>query len=156
DKLVVDEWGVGDSPSILSGATRLQKGRHYPIKVEAFQSGARGDQKLLWSPPSENGNRAVALARQADVVVFVGGLSALIEGEEMKLKKPGFSGGDRTSLDLPAPQQQLLQRLQRTGRPVVLVLMNGSAMSVNWADKHVPAIVEAWYPGGDGGLAVAQ
>ena len=156
DKFVVDEWGVGDSPSILSGTIRLEKGHRYPIRVEAFQSGARGEQDLVWSPPSENGNRAVALARQADVVVFVGGLSALIEGEEMKLKKPGFAGGDRTSLDLPAPQQRLLERLQATGKPVVLVLMNGSAMSVNWADRHVPAIVEAWYPGGDGGQAVAQ
>lgn len=155
-KLVVDEWGVGDSPSILSGAVRLQKGRRYPIKVEAFQSGARGDQKLVWSPPSEDGSKAVALARQADVVVFVGGLSARIEGEEMKLKAPGFSGGDRTSLDLPGPQQKLLERLHATGKPVVLVLMNGSAMSVNWADRNLPAIVEAWYPGGDGGHAVAQ
>jgi beta-glucosidase len=84
-KLVVDEWDVADSPSILSGVTRLQKGHRYPIKIEAFQSGARGDQKLVWSPPSQNGDDAVALARQADLVVFVGGLSARIEGEEMKL-----------------------------------------------------------------------
>jgi beta-glucosidase len=88
-------------------------------------------------------------------VVFVGGLSARIEGEEMPVKAPGFAGGDRTSLDLPAPQEKLLEGLQATGKPVVLVLVNGSAMSVNWADKTVPAIVEAWYPGGEGGKAVA-
>jgi len=156
DKLVVDEWGVGDSPSVLSGATELQAGRKYPIRVEAFQSGARGDQKLLWSLPSSNGNDAVAAASQADLVVFVGGLSARIEGEEMKLEAPGFAGGDRTSLDLPGPQQRLLERVHATGKPTVLVLMNGSALSVNWADKNIPAIVEAWYPGGDGGHAVAQ
>jgi beta-glucosidase len=74
----------------------------------------------------------------------------------MKLEAPGFAGGDRTSLDLPGPQQRLLERVQATGKPTVLVLMNGSALSVNWADQHVPAIVEAWYPGGDGGHAVAQ
>jgi beta-glucosidase len=88
-------------------------------------------------------------------VLFVGGLSARIEGEEMKVKAPGFAGGDRTSLDLPAPQQALLERVHATGKPVVLVLMNGSALSVNWADANVPAIVEAWYPGGEGGHAVA-
>jgi beta-glucosidase len=74
----------------------------------------------------------------------------------MRVKAPGFAGGDRTSIDLPAPQQQLLERVQAAGKPIVLVLMNGSALGVNWADAHVPAIVEAWYPGGDGGTAVAQ
>ncbi len=83
------------------------------------------------------------------------GLSPRIEGEEMKVQAEGFSGGDRTKLDLPAPQEQLLERIQATGKPVVLVLMNGSALAVNWADEHVPAIVEAWYPGEEGGTAVA-
>jgi beta-glucosidase len=73
----------------------------------------------------------------------------------MEVKAAGFSGGDRTSLDLPAPQQKLLERLVATGKPTVLVLMNGSALALNWADEHVPAIVEAWYPGGEGGTAVA-
>jgi beta-glucosidase len=156
DQLVVDEWGVGDAPSILSGAIRLEKGRRYPVRVEAFQRGQRSEQELVWSLPDANGDDAVAAARQADLVVFVGGLSAQIEGEEMKVQAPGFSGGDRTSLDLPAPQQDLLRRVHATGKPVVLVLMNGSALSVNWADANIPAIVEAWYPGGQGGHAVAQ
>jgi beta-glucosidase len=95
------------------------------------------------------------VARAADLVVFVAGLSARIEGEEMKVMADGFSGGDRTSLDLPGPQQQLLERVQATGKPVVLVVMNGSALAVNWADQHVPAIIEAWYPGEEGGTAVA-
>ncbi|MBO9713923.1 glycoside hydrolase family 3 protein [Sphingomonas sp.] len=155
DTLVVDEWGVGDSPSILSGTIDLEAGKTYPLRVEGFQRGARGEQRLVWSTPSSNGDDAVDAAKQADLVVFVGGLSARIEGEEMKLKTDGFAGGDRTSLDLPAPQQKLLERVTATGKPTVLVLMNGSAMSVNWADKHVPAIVEAWYPGEAGGEAVA-
>jgi beta-glucosidase len=98
---------------------------------------------------------AVNAARDADLIVMVGGLSPHIEGEEMEVKAEGFSGGDRTSLDLPAPQQKLLERLVATGKPTVLVLMNGSALALNWADEHVPAIVEAWYPGGEGGTAVA-
>jgi beta-glucosidase len=73
----------------------------------------------------------------------------------MKVQAEGFSGGDRTKIDLPAPQEQLLEKIQATGKPLVLVLMNGSALAVNWAEEHVPAIVEAWYPGEEGGTAVA-
>lgn len=155
-KPVVDEWGVGDAPSILDGAIRLEAGKRYPIRVEGFQRGVKGRQRLIWSPPGQDGSDAVAAAKAADLVVFVGGLTARVEGEEMKLQVPGFAGGDRTSLDLPAPQQDLLKRLHAAGKPVVLVLMNGSALSVNWADANLPAIVEAWYPGGEGGHAVAQ
>jgi beta-glucosidase len=100
-------------------------------------------------------DKAIETARGADLVVMVAGLTAHIEGEEMKVNAEGFAGGDRTSLDLPAPQEQLLQRLQAVGKPTVLVLMNGSALGINWADQHVPAIVEAWYPGEQGGTAVA-
>lgn len=99
--------------------------------------------------------RAIEAARHADLVVFVGGLSPRIEGEEMKIQAEGFSGGDRTLIDLPAPQRQLLERVQATGKPLVLVLLNGSALGINWADAHVPAIIEAWYPGEAGGAAVA-
>lgn len=74
----------------------------------------------------------------------------------MKVKAEGFSGGDRTSLDLPAPQEQLLERVSAAGKPVVLVVTNGSALGLNWANDHVPAILEAWYPGEVGGTAVAQ
>ncbi len=155
DTLVVDEWGVGDAPSILSGTTTLKAGEIYPVKVEGFQIGPIGSQKLVWSLPGDAGKEAVDVAKKADLVVFVGGLSARVEGEEMKVKAEGFVGGDRSSLDLPAPQQKLLERLHATKKPLVLVLMNGSALSVNWADKKVPAIVEAWYPGSEGGHAVA-
>jgi beta-glucosidase len=74
----------------------------------------------------------------------------------MKVKADGFTGGDRTSLDLPAPQEQLLERVYAAGKPVVLVLTNGSALAVNWANEHVRAILEAWYPGEAGGTAVAE
>src|SRR5438445_1113472 len=74
----------------------------------------------------------------------------------MPINAEGFSGGDRTSLDLPHAQEHLLHELVASGKPVVVVLMNGSALSVNWADQHVPAILEAWYPGEEGGTAVAE
>jgi len=108
---------------------------------------------LVATDPSAD--QAIEAARGADLVVMVAGLTAHIEGEEMKVDAEGFAGGDRTSLDLPAPQEKLLQRVQAVGKPTVLVLMNGSALGINWADQNVPAIVEAWYPGGQGGTAVA-
>jgi beta-glucosidase len=84
------------------------------------------------------------------------GLSPRIEGEEMKVNAEGFAGGDRTLIDLPSPQEELLKRVHAAGKPVVLVLTNGSALAVNWADENLPAIVEAWYPGEEGGTAVAE
>jgi beta-glucosidase len=157
DAPVVDAWNVDWRPAIVAGTVRLRRGQTYRLRVEAFQRTTRGEERLLWSPPSDPGGaRAEAAARDADLVIFVGGLTAQLEGEELPLSTPGFSGGDRTSLDLPAPQQAMLERLHATGKPVILVLVNGSALSVNWADRNLPAILEAWYPGGQGGDAVAR
>ncbi len=156
-KLIVDAWAVDWRPSIATGTVHLEAGSHNAIRVEAFQRRAQGDEKLLWSLPSDAGAQAaVAAANASDLVVFAAGLSQRIEGEEMHVESPGFSGGDRTSLDLPPVQQKVLEQVTATGKPVVLVLVNGSALGVNWADKNVPAIVEAWYPGGQGGAAVAR
>ena len=157
NRLVVDAWGVDWRPSIATGTITLEAGKTYPIRVEAFQRRDFGDERLVWSVPSDVGtHEALAAAQDADLVVFVAGLTAQLEGEEMRIEAPGFAGGDRTSLDLPAPQERLLERVAAVGKPLVLVLMNGSALSVNWANAHAPAIVEAWYPGGEGGLAVAR
>jgi beta-glucosidase len=99
---------------------------------------------------------ALKAARRADAVVLVLGLTNQLEGEEMRVQVDGFRGGDRTSLDLPASQERLLESVTALGKPTVLVLMNGSALAVNWAARHVPAIVEAWYPGQAGGAAIAD
>ena len=96
------------------------------------------------------------VARSAEVVVLVLGLTNQLEGEEMRVQVDGFRGGDRTTLNLPASQERLLRRIVATGKPTVLVLINGSALAVNWAQEHVPAIVEAWYPGQAGGSAIAD
>jgi beta-glucosidase len=88
--------------------------------------------------------------------VFVGGSTGDVEGEEMKVSYPGFAGGDRTDLRLPASQRRLLEALHATGKPVVLVLTTGSALAVDWAQAKLPAIVLAWYPGQRGGSAVAD
>jgi beta-glucosidase len=142
---------------MASGSIILEAGHRYALRVESFQRTREGDERLLWALPGEPAiNEAQTAAEQADLVVFAAGLSHRIEGEEMHVDAPGFLGGDRTSLDLPANQQRLLERVVAVGKPTVLVLMNGSALSVNWADRHVPAIIEAWYPGGQGGQAVAR
>jgi beta-glucosidase len=96
------------------------------------------------------------VARKADVAVLFLGLSPRLEGEEMQVQLPGFAGGDRLAIDLPKVQEDLMRAVVETGTPTVLVLLNGSALAVNWADAHVPAIVEAWYPGQAAGTAIAD
>jgi beta-glucosidase len=92
----------------------------------------------------------------ADVIVYVGGISPGLEGEEMPVKTEGFSGGDRTSIALPAVQTRFMQALAATGKPVIFVMMTGSALSVQWEDANLPAIVNAWYGGQSAGEAVAD
>jgi beta-glucosidase len=99
---------------------------------------------------------AIAAAKSADVVIYVGGISPQLEGEEMKVNYDGFSGGDRTRIELPAQQTELLKALAATGKPVVFVNCSGSAVAMPWEAEHLPAIVQAWYPGEQGGRAVAE
>ena len=90
------------------------------------------------------------------MVIFAGGLNGEVEGEEMPVIYPGFAGGDRTEIALPKTQQKLLEDLHKTGKPVVLVLMTGSALAVEWAKANLPAVLVAWYPGQQGGNAIAD
>jgi len=99
---------------------------------------------------------ALNVASKSEMIIFVGGISPELEGEEMPVKIDGFSGGDRTHLDMPASQQKLLEKLKTLNKTIVLVLKNGSALSINWANEKIPAILEAWYPGEEGGNAVAD
>jgi len=101
-------------------------------------------------------SEAVKIALKADVLIFSGGISPNLEGEEMEVKVKGFKGGDRNDLELPGNQQMLLEKLKATGKPIILVATNGSALALNWAQANLPAIVEAWYPGEEGGNAVAD
>ena len=94
--------------------------------------------------------------KDADAIIYVGGISPRLEGEEMKVKQAGFSGGDRTSILLPEIQTQLLKELHATGKPVVFVMMTGSAIAIPWEAEHIPAILNAWYGGQDAGTAIAD
>ena len=99
---------------------------------------------------------AAAVAKQADAVIAFVGLSPELEGEEMPVHVEGFAGGDRTSIDLPAAQNNLLTAIEASGKPLIVVLLNGSAVAVNFAREHAKAILEAWYPGEAGGNAIAE
>ena len=154
--LLTEDWNIHHPASTQTKTIHLEKDHPYPVKIEYFQDIRSSEARLIWSLPDEEGRNAIAAAQNADFVIVVLGLSPRIEGEEMKVDAEGFAGGDRTRIDLPAPQEQLLERIHGLGKPTVLVLMNGSAVAVNWADANLSAILDAWYPGEEGGNAVAQ
>ncbi|MDF2770558.1 MAG: glycoside hydrolase family 3 domain protein [Geminicoccaceae bacterium] len=140
-----------------SAPLQLEAGRSYRVRLVGQETYGEAQLELVWSPPTAGLEaEAVRAAEQADAVVMFLGLTARLEGEEMSVQVEGFRGGDRTSIDLPAAQQRLLERVVAVGKPTVLVLLNGSALAVNWAHANVPAIVEAWYPGQAGGTAIAD
>lgn len=155
DNQLIGESRYSDTSRARYKAVHFESGHAYSLKMECSQRGSTGIEKLVWHEPGDKKDYEAAV-KQADLIVAVLGLTGELEGEEMPIQIEGFAGGDRTSLDLPRAQQDLLNELVASGKPVVLVLMNGSALSVNWADEHVPAILEAWYPGEEGGTAVAE
>ena len=135
----------------------LEAGMKYKFVYEYKNNFGDGDAKLLWSVSNPKmQEEAVELAKKADAVILVLGLSQRLEGEEMALKVDGFEGGDRTHLNLPQIQQDLVKAIKATGKPVVLVLMNGSAVAVNWENENLDAILIAGYPGQEGGNAVTD
>ncbi|HUB31011.1 MAG TPA: glycoside hydrolase family 3 C-terminal domain-containing protein [Terracidiphilus sp.] len=131
----------------------------HALRIEYTQTGRITGAGLVfeWSPRHELlQDQAVAAAKKADVVVAFVGLTARLEGEEMRVNAKGFAGGDRTDIVLPDVQQGLLEAIAQTGKPMIVVLLNGSALAVNWAEQNAKAIVEAWYPGQSGGQAIAE
>jgi len=155
DKLIVD---YGESYGIQDKTVEMEfeKGRKYAVKLEETMGNSILT-RFVWNRliPDPQGD-AVAAAKQADVVVAVVGITSQLEGEEMDVKVPGFSGGDRTSLDLPKDEEDLLKAVKTAGKPLVVVLMNGSALSVNWAAANANAILDAWYSGEEGGAAIGE
>lgn len=156
DKLLIQFANDHEAHKSYAKVT-LEAGRTYPIRVEYFEKGGDAFMQLLWSVPGRDLEKeAVEAAREADVAIMVMGLSPRLEGEEMRVDVEGFKGGDRLDLKLPAVQEKLIQTVRGLGKPVVVVLLSGSAVAVNWADQHVPAIVEAWYAGQAAGTALAD
>jgi beta-glucosidase len=155
-KMVALQYGSQGVETHL-GHVQLVKGQKAVLDIE-YRSPDNGkpSAKLIWSAVNEAPSpEAVAAARKADLVIAAVGITSRLEGEEMPVNQPGFLGGDRTSIDLPQPEEALVEAVAATGKPLVVVLMNGSALGVNWIDKHANAVLEAWYSGEEGGAAIA-
>jgi beta-glucosidase len=150
----ISKWG---EPLTLV-EVQLHKGKRYPLRFETENvGGGGGSPGLFWKRVSRDYAPALATAaKDSDVIVAVVGLTSDLEGEEMPIQVEGFSGGDRTSLELPEDQRALLEEARALGKPIVIVAMNGSPINLAWAKQYAAAILEAWYPGQSGGLAVAN
>ena len=157
DNLVVDNTvnqNTQRAPKTVE--MELHRGQTYKLRVEQAPSPGTAV-RLVWRRIIANPQAdAITAVNNADVVVAVVGITSQLEGEEMNVNLPGFKGGDRTNLDLPKDEENLLKAIKGTGKKLAVVLMNGSALSVNWASKNANAILEAWYPGEEGGNAIGQ
>ncbi|NCI45743.1 glycoside hydrolase family 3 C-terminal domain-containing protein [Sediminibacterium soli] len=136
---------------------RTEKGKTYQLTLEYQQLEGKASVRLRAGNFEKTDFNAVAgRLKDADAIVFVGGISPQLEGEEMRVNYPGFNGGDRTSILLPAVQSEAIRALQATGKPVVFVMMTGSAIAIPQESAQVPAIVNAWYGGQSAGTAIAD
>jgi beta-glucosidase len=139
------------------GRVHLEKGQKAALSITYGLMGGQPHAQLIWAKVNNAPSpKAVTAAKNADVVIAVVGITSELEGEEMPVSEPGFLGGDRTSIDLPEPEEALVEAVAATGKPLVVVLTNGSALGVNWINDHANAVLEAWYPGEEGGNAVAD
>ena len=150
--------GRGEGVNAAVGRAHLVKGQKAELGLIYGTMGAGKPQaQLIWEKVNDAPSpEAVAAAKNADIVVAVVGITSRLEGEEMPVSIPGFQGGDRTSIDLPEPEEALVEAVAATGKPLTVVLVNGSALAVNWINDHANAVLEAWYPGEEGGAAVAE
>ena len=163
--LVVDNWKPCQKNVMKTFRTRMERGKAYPLRIEYADSTDYAGIRFQWkrdeydtetTPPNQMLTRAIEITGRSDVAIVFCGISANLEGEEMSMSVPGFQGGDRVTFGLPEDQRGLLKALKATGKPIVLVLTSGSALAVNWEHENIPAILHAWYPGEEGGNAVAD
>ena len=158
-RLYVDDKLVADStkPEKAEAVVKFDDTKAHPIRLEYLHGTNAAGIDLTWQPPaSALTKEAVGIAKKADVVIAFVGLSPQLEGEEMPVKLDGFTGGDRTDIQLPKAQRNLLKSLQKTGKPIVIVITSGSAIAVPDEQQYAKAILEAWYPGEEGGTAIAE
>ncbi len=157
NKLIIEDWAEHPHATMQINQVHFEAGNSYNIRIEYFQNSGRPQLSVQWELLHvDHFQAAVRQAKNTDVVIFIGGISGQLEGEEMEVDFEGFLGGDRTHLRLPKVQRELLKAIHATGTPVVLVLCSGSALSVNWERENIPAIIQLWYPGQAGGTALAD
>ncbi len=157
-KQVASAFGGGTrGVSAAVGRVHLEKGRKAALEISYGMRNSKPHAELIWAKASNApAPEAIEAAKNADAVIAVVGITSQLEGEEMPVTEPGFLGGDRTSMEMPQAEEDLVEAVASTGKPVAVVLMNGSALSVNWINEHANAVLEAWYPGEEGGAAVAE
>jgi beta-glucosidase len=162
-KLLVDGKEIlaasgGNAIKVESNSIHLEKGKQYKVNLEyRCDNQWEAAIQFLWNKEALKGkDEMMNKVRESDIIVFAGGISARVEGEEMPVVIDGFNKGDRTDLKLPKAQLDLLKELHATGKPVVFVVTSGSAMALNWEKENLPAILNVWYPGQAGGEAVAD
>ena len=156
----VDDKQVSRSSRSGTSLGRIHLEKGHPVKLSVFygsRSAGKPEAELIWAPVNNKPDpAAIAAAKNADVVIAVVGITSRLEGEEMPVNQPGFFGGDRTNMKMPQPEEDLVQAVAAAGKPLVVVLMNGSALAVNWEKAHADAILDAWYSGEEGGAAIAD
>ena len=153
-KQIIPNNGSGKS---LQATVHFVDASPHAIRLEMVHSGQDQGIRLQWlAPPAAQLENAEAAVRKADVVIAFVGLSPDVEGEELPIDVPGFDHGDRTDIALPAVQRTLLEHVAASGKPLVVVLMAGGAVAVDWTRQHANAILDAWYPGEAGGTAIAR
>jgi len=146
-----------DDVETVTGRVHLVRGQKAQVALRYSSMPNAPRAQLIWAKVDDAVSaEAIAAAKNADLVIAVVGITSRLEGEEMPVTVPGFLGGDRTSIDLPEPEEALIEAVASAGKPMAVVLLNGSALSVNWMNKHANAILESWYPGEEGGTAVAE
>lgn len=153
---VINYWGEHKSAK-REYLLKVEAGEKYDIEIDYMQ--ATGEASLKFDIGEYRAitvREAVEAAGDAEIVIFVGGISAALEGEEMHVNYPGFKKGDRTDIELPAVQRKLIAGLKKAGKKVILVHCSGSAMGLVPETENCEAILQAWYPGQEGGTAVAD
>lgn len=157
EKLVEDSRRSAGGHATLTKSIHLEAGKRYQVRAEYIQEQAGSGVELIWAPPADAAlAEAVDAANQSDLAIVCVGLNSRLEAEESPTQIPGFAHGDRTSIDIPEPQEKLLEAVLATGKPVIVVLVNGSALAANSAQKSAAAVLETWYGGQEGGTAIAN
>ncbi len=156
NKPLFESW-KDQAPALNKVKIELVKGKKYRIRIEYYQNSGGAIARFQWSRKDEDYTKRIDdVVQQADVIIYIGGITPWLEGEEMSINIEGFRGGDRTTLGLPLVQEKVLKRIKLSEKPIVVVLLNGGPLSVAWAKQNVNAIIEAWYPGEEGGNAIAD
>ena len=146
-KQVASAFGGGHDLEPAMGRVKLEKGRKVALEISVGTQDGNAHAELIWSKYNPSVvPAAIAAAHDADAIIAVVGITSQLEGEEMPVSEPGFLGGDRTSIDLPQPEEDLVEAVAATGKPLAVVLMNGSALAVNWINDHANAYLKPGTP----------